>query len=121
MPARLLPPKDLTALLCRYCYGETPDELAEAYELTRAQVVTLLTSYRDTRRHMRKFLGFPRRLPRKPTPKPKRTPGILRKCNRCRKEFWTDNRLMFSCGQCKTRDDWRHGTDFHAVPLRGMG
>ncbi len=121
MTARLLPPKDLTAMLCRYCYGETPTELAEAYALTPIQVSALVNTHRDTYRHMQKFLGLQHPRPRKQPPRPKIVPGIWRNCNRCQREFWTESRFIRSCDQCKTRDDWRHGTDLSTVPLRGMG
>ena len=135
MTARLLPPDKLTALLHERVHGATTHELAEHHKITNYQVINLLSTHRQEYRNIRGELGLPRLSHRtltpgngKPIPTQSHRPGrqhptqdIQRKCNRCRRLFWTESRYLFSCGQCKTRDDWRHGTDFHAVPLRGMG
>ena len=122
MTARLRPDKDLTALLCRYVYGESPGKLAEAYGLKRLQVVRLLGTHRDTLKNMKAFLGLPRRLPAKPGPKSKKAPGLWRKCNRCRADFWTESQFIRTCEGCKNSADWKSGgSDFTTSGVRGLG
>ena len=119
MTARLLPPKALTALLCRYVYGESSGKLAKAYGIKIIQVTSLLGTNRDKLKNMKAFLGLPRRLPAKPNPKPEVIPGLWRKCNRCRKEFWTESRFLFSCATCHHRADFKAGADYTTMSWRG--
>ena len=121
MTARLLPDKDLTALLCRYVYGESPGELAEAYGIKIIQVTSLLGTHRTELKNMKAFLGLPGRRPAKPGPKPKIIPGLWRKCNRCRKEFWTESRFVRSCDTCHHRADFKAGADYSTMSWRGAG
>ena len=121
MTARLLPRDKLIPLLCRWCYGESSGELTKSCGITKKQLWNLLAANRDTLEHMRKFLGFPRRTPRKPPPKPKIVPGIWRKCNRCREEFWTESKFIFSCTVCHRKPDFNDGCDYTTTAWRGAG
>ena len=124
MTARLLPHKDLIALLCRRCYGETIFELAQAYDLKESQVSGLLYTNRKTVQHMLRFLTIPihymsRNPPRKFPPKLIR--GIWRKCQRCRGEFWTESRFIRTCESCKHSSDWKSGgSDFTTSGVRSL-
>ena len=101
MTARLLPDKDLTALLCRRAYGEDIDKLAAAYLLKRDQVIGLLSSNGTIIRHMFQFLTI--------TPKTLRLEiGIWKQCHRCQREIWTqNNRVVQTCDACRDSDVWR--------------
>ena len=121
MTARILPPEDLTVLLCRYVHGESPGQLAEAYGIKIIQVTGLLSTHRIKLKNMKAFLGLPRRLPAKPGPKPKIIPGIWRKCNRCQKDFWTESRFVRSCDTCHGRVDFKDGSDYSTTAWRGAG
>ena len=121
MTARLLPHKDLIALLCRYAHGESPSKLAEAYGIKIIQVTSLLGTHRDKLKDMTAFLGLPRRLPAKPGPKPEVIPGLWRKCNRCQKDFFTESRFVRSCDTCHHRADFKAGADHSTMSWRGAG
>lgn len=98
MIPRLLPQKDLTALLCRRAYGEDIDKLAAAYLLKRDQVGYLVHNHKTTIRQMFRFLTI--------TPKTIRADGAWRKCHQCTGSVWThSNREIHICDWCRTA--WR--------------
>ena len=115
----LLQRDDLIPLLCRRCYGESIEDLAEAYGLEHEQVVGLIRSHGKIYKNMKAFLG---RTPPKCKTRPKMEAGFWKKCNRCRNDFWTESRLIFSCALCKERADWKSGgSDFTTSGVRGLG
>ena len=95
MTSRLLPHKDLIALLCRRCYGESIDSLAAAYLLKRDQVINLLGTNRKAVLQMFQFLTI--------IPKTIRADGAWRKCYQCKEMVFThSNRGFHKCDWCKT-------------------
>lgn len=106
MTARLLPHKELIALLCRRCYGESIKDLAEDYCLTYAQVVGLIDSHGRIYKNMQVFLGrYPRTEAaiKRPTP----VKVIWRNCKFCFKEFCTESRFIYTCTKCKKTEEWQ--------------
>lgn len=106
MTCRLLSHKDLIALLCRRCYGESMDDLATAYEINRSQVVSLIQSHGGIYKNMQKFLGrHPRVENARETIAPIKI--IWRKCKFCFKDFATNSRFIYTCDPCKKTEEWR--------------
>ena len=122
MTARLLSDKDLTALLCRYLHNASPAILADSYGITRDQVAGLLNTHHKKMKGMKSFLGLHRRLPARSEPKKPREPehSIWRKCNRCRKDFFT-SQFIFSCDTCHHRADFKDGSGYTTMAWRGAG
>ena len=120
MTARLLPHKELIAMLCRRCYGETPEELAKVYRITAAQVSGLIKTHEEKYKNMQGFLARspgPRRAHR---PKPKPMEGVWRNCLKCDREFFTTP-LWRVCKSCHDGADYQGGTDFKTTAWRGAG
>ena len=105
MTARLLPRDELIPLLCRRCYGETIEELGEAYKLTYSQVVGLINSHGAIYKNMKAFLG---RKPANPNRKDRPDPVkiIWRNCTFCSKEF-VGSKFIHTCPSCKKTEEWQ--------------
>lgn len=104
---RLLPHKDLIALLCRRAYGESIDSLAAAYLLKRHQVAGLLNHHGKIIQQMFRFLTI--------TPKTIRASGASRPCKQCTGSIWThSNREIHIC-------DWCKALDANYTAWRGLG
>ena len=131
MTARLLHDKDLTALLCRRCYGETIFELARAYDITEFQVSNIFVTHRETYKKMKVFLGrvpagqgYVRRI---------FNDGVWRNCVnvksdenlstfwKCDREFWTFSPDVESCTRCDEDIDRQTRKDHTATAWRGLG
>ena len=116
----LLPHKKLIQLLCRRCYGEAVEDIAEDYGLKIPQVNSLLSTHVDIYSGMKSFLGRSPGLG--PNAEPKSVEGIWRACNRCQEEFWTESRFIRTCADCKNSNDWKSGgSDFTTSGVRGLG
>ena len=106
MTSRVLPHKDLVALLCRRCYGESIEDLAKDYCITRPQIISLIQSHGRIYKNMQVFLG---RYPRTEAAQKRLTPitVIWRKCKFCLKEFCTESFFIHTCSGCKKTEEWR--------------
>lgn len=122
MTAPLLTPERLTTLLTGYASGVGPGELAPDFGLHRTQVSTLIRTHRHKLKAIQKRLGSEAAKRKRRPPKPiKPLPGIFRKCLRCPRSFWTDNKFIRICDSCKGTEAWKGGQPVHMVGLRGVG
>lgn len=121
MTSRLLPDKDLIALLCRRCHGESMTDLAKFYSLTEFQVSNIFVTHRETYRNMKVFLG---RVPAgQGYFRPTLAVGLWKNCKTCEHEIWTTRPGAAKCHRCRYRVDCKRGTgtDYTTTAWRGAG